>query len=524
MATFGTGQQAILPNEEFGNKAAGLSEMAASGIPVPPGFSLGVVVCREYFDNGEVLPGDVPDLLRQGIAYLEQATAKGFGNERRPLLVSVRSGAPISMPGIMDTILNVGLTPHTVHGLIYQTGNPQFAWDTYRRFLENFGESVFGHDPKKYRVLLNAVIGKEGISDERELDYQSLRTLCQQYERQFFSDSDEIYLRDVLRQLERCTIAVIRSWMSPRAESFRRMNLVEGDTGTAVTVQAMVFGNMGASSGAGVAFTRNPWTGVRELLVDFRFGAQGEDVVSGDRSAATQLELADALPEIHQDLLTIGSQLETRFRDMQDLEFTIQEGRLYILQSRSGKRAPLAALRVAVDLCREGVISHHEARTRLKGIDLGSIEIQRVNSDEPPVAWGVPASGGVAQGSIVFSSERAEAESARGPVILVRETASPDDIEGIGISEGILTARGARTSHAAVVARQMGKVCVVNCTELAIDTQKHRCTIGPASLREGEIISLDGNSGAVYRGRVKVIREKPDSLIEAVRTWELFPY
>jgi pyruvate,orthophosphate dikinase len=307
--------------------------------------------------------------------------------------------------------------------------------------------------------------------------------------------------------------------MNPRASEFRRINHIDDAVGTAVTVQAMVFGNMGFSSGAGVAFTRNPWTGEKELLIDFRSGAQGEDVVSGALSASPMEDLADRLPEVYRELLQTGSRLEEHFCDMQDIEFTVQEGRLFILQTRSGKRSPLADLKISVDLCQEGIITKEEVLKRLQGIELDAIESQSVHSANPPIAYGVSASGGVAAGSIAFSADRAVQDKVKGDVILVRETASPDDINGIDASAGILTAHGARTSHAAVVARQMGKVCVVNCADLVIESGKHRCDINGFSFREGDIISIDGNSGAIYNGKVEIVHQKPDDLIAVVRQW-----
>lgn len=519
METFGFGQQNVLPAEEFGNKAAGLAAISTLGIPVPSGFALSVSVCRKYFAEGRTFSSDSRQLLVQGIAFLEQATGNVFAGSRRPLLVSVRSGAPVSMPGIMDTILNVGLTPTSVRGLIARTGSPRFVYDSYRRFLENFGVCVFGHDPREYQRMLRKEIEEAELADERELDFQSLRTLCQNYTTLYSSKEERQSLSDGMRQLECATVAVIRSWMNPRALDFRRMHHIEESIGTAVTVQTMVFGNMGSLSGAGVAFTRNPWSGAKDLVIDFRFGAQGEDVVSGARSASTQAELAERLPDVYRELLQTGRRLEEHFCDMQDIEFTVQEGRLFILQNRTGKRSPLAGLRIPVDLCREGIITREEALKRLDGIDPGAIELQSVHAVEPPISHGISASGGVATGSIAFSAERAVGDSVQGTVILVRETASPDDIAGIDASAGILTSRGARTSHAAVVARQMGKVCVVNCTDLAIEPGKHRCTINGLSFHEGDILSLDGNTGAVYRGKVKIIRQKPDDLIAIVQQW-----
>jgi pyruvate,orthophosphate dikinase len=521
LALIGIGQQNMMPAAEYGNKAAGLAEMASLGVPVPPGFALPVDICREYFLNGGVLGNDVPRLLRQGIEYIERATGTTFGGVRHPLLVSVRSAAPVSMPGVMDTILNVGLTPSTVRGLLAYSGNPRFVYDTFRRFLANFGTSIFGHPPSRYILPLKEMIKKESVADERELDYQSLRTLCTTYEQLYSAPDQRECLKDAHQQLVQGTIAVIRSWASPRAEAFRSTHLLSGVSGTAVTVQAMVFGNMGASSGAGVAFTRNPWNGGKEMLIDFRFGAQGEDVVSGDREATTHAEISDVMPDVYHDLIQIGTRLETHYRDMQDLEFTVQEGRLYLLQSRSGKCAPLATLQIAVDLYEEHLISQTEALERLHDIDLDSIKVQTVEAHKPPIAFGISASGGVAYGSIALSSNRAEQDGQNGPVILVRETASPDDIAGVDISAGLLTACGARTSHAAVVARQLGKVCVVNCTVLSIEPSRHRCTIGGVSFQEGDIISIDGNTGAVYHGRVTVKSSRPDHLIDKVQRWKV---
>jgi len=517
LATFGFGQQNELTAEEFGNKAAGLATMAVLGIPVPCGFSLSVSLCRDYFDHQQALPPDTPQLFSQGITFLEQATGSIFGGERHPLLVSVRSGSPVSMPGIMDTILNVGLTPVSVRGMMAKSGSPRFVYDTYRRFLENFGVCVFNHDPRDYHLMLQDALLGEDLADERELDFQSLRTLCDEYTSLYVTDMERSCIPDARRQLECATISVLRSWMNLRAMEYRRIHGIRDSLCTAVTIQSMVFGNLGASSGAGVAFTRNPWTGIKDLLIDFRFGAQGEDVVSGARSAITQVQLAGLLPDVYREILQIGARLEEHYRDMQDLEFTIQEGRLFILQCRTGKRSPLAEFRIVIELCEEGILSWQEAQERINKIATESLELQEVRSDSPPAAYGISASGGVAQGSIAFSAERAVMDRDKGPIILVRDTATPDDIAGIDASAGILTARGARTSHAAVVARQMGKVCIVNCTDLHIEPARHRCTIREFSFHEGDVISLDGNSGAVFKGPVQVIRQKPEELLAKLR-------
>jgi len=519
MVTFGHGLQGEITSEDFGNKAAYLARIAKLGVPVPPGFSLNVSICEEYYRNGGKLPEDVPDLLRQGIAFIERATGLAFGG-RKPLLVSVRSGAPVTMPGVMETLLNVGLNREILQRMMFLTGNPRFSWDCYRRFMENFGEVVFSHDAGQYRSFLKDVLKRKGLMDEVELESSSLKLLAEGYERIFLAGGRKLS-EDVYEQLALAMEAVLRSWMNPRAQAFRRMNLVNNVRGTAVTVQAMVYGNIGPRSGAGVAFTRNPWTGENEFLLDFKFGAQGEDVVSGARSAVTQKELMETMPQVYQELLAVGKKIESHFKDMQDIEFTVQEGKLYILQSRDGKRSPLAALRIAAELCQEGIISPQVALEKLRGVDIESISNQKVISHDSPLASGVSASSGVASGRIAFTGEAAERFSALGPAILVREIVTPDDIQGITICAGILTARGARTSHAAVVARQMGKVCIVNCTDLEIDVPNHKCRLGGRELSEGDDITLDGNAGLVYldHGKVDVVYEKPLALIDIVKSW-----
>jgi pyruvate,orthophosphate dikinase len=520
MITFGPGKAAGASAGDFGNKAAILAQIAAQGVPVPPGFSLGVSVCEDYYANDERLPGDVDSLLETGIAYLERATGLTFGSDRRPLLVSVRSGAPVSMPGIMDTVLNVGLNKDTLRGLIYMTGNPRFAWDTYRRYLENFGEIVLGYETAGFREALEGTMTREGVADETELDFRSLQTLTERYERIFDRDGERRFPADVREQLRTAVTAVIRSWKGARAESFRRMNLGGGARGTAVTVQAMVYGNMGLKSGAGVAFSRNPWTGEKAMLVDFKFGAQGEDVVSGSQGAATQAEVMVAMPDIYRELQAIAAKLELFYRDLQDIEFTVQEGKLFILQSRSGKRGTLAALRTAVDMVDEGLIKPQEALARLKGVPVDEIVVQRLIDPGEPAGAGISASSGIASGRIALTGQRAEDFATSGTVVLVRETASPDDLPGIGASAGLLTARGARTSHAAVVARQLGKVCIVGCTDLTIDVRHRRCLIGTRTLDEGDEITLDGSTGKVYAGRIAVTEVRPDDLLDRLRRWK----
>ncbi|HTY90608.1 MAG TPA: PEP/pyruvate-binding domain-containing protein [Methanocella sp.] len=519
MVVFGAGTTAEALPQEFGNKAAVLVKMASLGIPVPPGFALGVTICDDYYRNNEVLPDYVDEMLKRGISHLEKATGLTFGSGRRPLLVSVRSGAPISMPGIMDTMLNIGLNREIIQGLIYMSGNPRFAWDTYRRYLENFGTIVLGYEGSKFQAILHEIMEDVGVTDETALDFKSLKLITGRYEAMLQRNGGPKFPENVYDQLRAASIAVLRSWNSPRAANFRRLNLVGAARGTAVTVQAMVFGNMGRFSGAGVAFSRNPWTGGKELVVDYKLGAQGEDVVSGSQGASTQKEMAHLMPEAYRDLQAVATRLEQYFKDMQDIEFTVQEARLFILQSRSGKRSPYAALRIAVEMVDEGLITPKVALRLLEGVDIDSIIIQRLNASGEPLGAGISASVGVAAGRIALTCERAEEDSARSPVILVRETASPDDIAGIKAAGGLLTARGARTSHAAVVARQMGKVCVVNCADLSIDLARHRINIGKAMLHEGDEITLDGSSGLVYAGHLSTTTEKPVDLLAKVAKW-----
>lgn len=521
LVTFGCGLPDNVPSEEFGNKAANLATIASLGVRVPPGFCLGVSLCEEYFKSGKKLPFDLPDLLKAGTSRLEKTTGLSLGSSRKPLLVSVRSGAPVSMPGVMETILNIGLSRESVRGLISLSGNPRFAWDSYRRLIQNFGEVICRHPSGLYRRALHAAMEKEGVTDEVELDAFSLRDLAYEYERIYSLTEGQKFPEQAMEQMGMAVEAVIGSWEGPRAEAFRRLNLIREVRGTAVTIQNMVFGNIGTRSGAGVAFTRNPWQGDSRILVDFKFGAQGEDVVSGNQSATTQDEFREALPGVYQELLDTAKRLELFFKDMQDLEFTVQDGEIFILQTRGGRRSPYAALKIATDLCQEGIISPPDVIWMLREVDIDAITIDFIKTKDHPIAVGIPASGGVAAGAIAFSTPRAEELASEGQdVILVRETPSPDDIPGIKASCALLTARGARTAHAAVVARQMGKICVVGCEDLVLDESRKRCLISGQEFSEGSIITVDGNSGRIFRGEVEYSTDRPSRLIELVREWE----
>ena len=518
IAFIAPGSSGALQPAVFGNKAANLARMASLGVPVPPAFVLGVSVCEDYFRNDGRLPEDVPDLLEQGLRHLELATGLRYGDRRRPLLVSVRSGAPVSLPGLMETLLNVGLSRQTLEGVVFATGNPRFAWDSYRRLVQSVGETVFGHQPTLYESVMARTLRSEGIPDAGELDSRTLRTIANEYEELFAEAVGSRFPASPTEQLKLAVTAVLQSARSARVDSFVKADMLREAPSTAVTVQAMVFGNAGMSSGAGVVFTRNPATGFPEMMVDFKLGAQGDDVVSG-RATGSAAEFERTLPGAAEELKGVCHRLEVAYGDMQDVEFTVQEKKLFILQSRSGKRAPLAALRIAVDLVSEGVLSEEQAQARLTGVALDDIVITRVETSERAIAHGEPASTGVASGRAAFSSESAEVYAGQGPVILVTDSLSPDDLPGVVAASGVLAAHGARTAHAAVVARQLGKVCIVNCSELVLGMASQKAQLGRRRLKEGDMITLDGNTGDVYWGEIAVTEERPVELLATVAGW-----
>ncbi|MBN1432887.1 MAG: hypothetical protein JW931_08965 [Methanomicrobiaceae archaeon] len=517
---FGGNEKRTGENEVFGNKAAYLSKLSVMGIPVPPGFCLGVPICNEYYYGSCTLPDDLESLIRTGITFIEECTGRKFGDSKKPLLLSIRSGAAVSMPGVMDTLLNVGMNAQSLEGLILKTGNPGFAWDIYRRLLENYGVIVLGHEPALYRDLLRRTLQEEGINDECLLDFDSLRKLAKNYETLLQKKSGKPFPQNAYEQLDYCVKAVLDSWMSKKARSYREIHKLDSPGGTAVTIQSMVFGNLNSNSGAGVAFSRNPWTGNRGIVVDFKFRAQGEDVVSGYEAGTSRDELITRMGPIYQELKKTAGQLEKNFRDMQDFEFTVENGRLFILQTRPGKRAQLAALKIASDMVEEGLISIDEGLDNIRDINTSRIFVETVNSAEKPAATGDSASLGVVSGKIAFGQEKSVFFAETGKSVLVKEYASPDDIGAIAAASGILTARGARTSHAAVVARQMGKVCIVNCKELEIELSKKRCFIGGKEFHEGDTITLDGSSGHIYPGEAEFSIIRPLDLIEKVEGWK----
>jgi len=522
--------------QEVGNKAWNLMRMAAAGLSVPPGFVLPTSWCRTRrrgrADNGvggradhglEWRGNDVAlrEALSAGIARLEAATGLGFGSGRRPLLVSVRSGAPVSMPGMLETVLDVGLTAHSVQGLIRLTGNPRLAWDCYRRLVQSYAEVVALLPTEPFDAILRQAVEAEQAESERDLDFRALRTVTRAMLDRFQALSGAPFPDDPSEQLRSAAEAVFHSWEGAKSVSYRRLNDIRDDIGTAVTVQTMVFGNAGGASGSGVGFTRDPATGERALYFDFCFNGQGEDVVSGRRRLADDDRLLRVLPAIHAELLQVRARLETLFGDAQDFEFTVQDGTLYLLQTRTAKRTPLAALRIAVEMVEERLITPAEALLRLRDVDLDAVGRTRFAPPLPaPLAVATVAGPGVASGPLALDTAAAERFALAGtPPILVRRELVTGDIAGMAKAAGILTATGSRTSHAAVVARQLAKVCLIGCEALSFDLERRTCRLGARVLAEGDPISLDGNAGAVYPGALIVLTERPERELAAIAAW-----
>ncbi len=505
-----------------GSKAHNLMRMAGRGLPVPPGFVLGTNLCRAYLDRGASALDGLDDTLARELDALGARTGRRFGDPKRPLLVSVRSGAAVSMPGMMETVLNAGLTETTLRGLLRLTGNPRLAADCRRRLVQQFAEVVHGVKPKRFDEILAAKLAEEGLARVDELDSRALGELASAYEDVFETLTGGPFPASPLAQFKASVEAVLKSWMSERAQSYRKLNGISDRAGTAIIVQTMVFGNAGPTSGSGVGFTRDPSNGANALYVDYLANAQGEDVVSGRTNALGMDELERRAPEAHRQLALARDLLEREFGDMQDFEFTVEEGRLYMLQARSGKRTPLAALRIAIDLVREGAIAPEAGLALLEGLDLDAIEATELSPPEgtKPIARGAPASAGAASGAAVFDPGRVAAFKREGkPVALVREETETADIQALAEAVALVTARGARTSHAAVVARQLGKACVVGCDGLAIDPGGRRGSFGGVEIREGETITVDGTAGLVFQGEQPIARVKPADLVAEVRRW-----
>jgi pyruvate,orthophosphate dikinase len=508
--------------QEMGFKAYNLARMASVGLPVPQAFVLGTRFCRDYFKHGHKLPPDMRELLAAQIRRLELASGLTFGSDRRPLLVSVRSGAPISMPGMMDTVLDVGLTEMTLRGLLRMTGNPRLVWDSYRRLVQSFAEVAHHCEAAAFDAILDRHLQSAGVGRCQELDYRSLTQVAREYLALFETLTRRAFPQDPLEQLEEAVRAVFESWQSAKAKEYRRINKLDDDLGTAVTIQRMVFGNAGGTSGAGVAFTRDPASGENTLYMDFLFNAQGEDVVSGRRALEDSIRLRDILPGVFQQLQDARHALEAEFLDAQEIEFTVQDGAFFLLQTRTAKRTPWAALRIAVEQVHEGLIDPDAALERLKAYDLDEIQDVRLTTVDGArmLCRADSASIGVASGVIALDAAAANKAAAAGKdVILIREETSTDDIGGVAVARGILTALGGRTSHAAVVARQLNKVCLVGCRDLVIDLATRRCAISGEWLNEGDLICLDGHSGQVFAGAPQLVVEKPTAYLAEVVEW-----
>ena len=492
----------------LGGKGANLAEMTNIGLPVPQGFTVTTEACTKYYDDGKKLSQEVIDQILEGLKKIEKLDNKKFGDKTNPLLVSVRSGARASMPGMMDTVLNLGLNDEVVEGLANLTNNPRFAYDSYRRFIQMFSDVVMGLDKSKFERIIDQMKEERNIKLDIEFSADDLKLMATKFKEFYKEQMHEEFPQEPVHQLIEAVKAVFRSWDNPRANYYRRMNDIPSDWGTAVNVQTMVFGNMGETSGTGVAFTRNPSTGEKKLYGEYLMNAQGEDVVAGIRTPNPISLLETQNPEIYEQFTKICKTLEDHYNDMQDMEFTIEKGKLYMLQTRNGKRTAHAALKIAVDLVNEGRISQDQALLMIDPKQLDALLHPQFNAkdlkESKVIATGLPASPGAAAGKIVFTAQRAkELASSKNKVVLVRLETSPEDIEGMAVSEGVLTARGGMTSHAAVVARGMGTACVAGCNALIVNEEEHYCTIAGQRFNEGDEISIDGSTGNVYGNLVK---------------------
>ena len=496
--------------ELLGGKGANLAEMTNLGMPVPQGFTVTTEACTRYYTDGKVIGDDIVEQIYAALAETEKVAGKKFGDDKDPFLVSVRSGARASMPGMMDTILNLGLTDVSVVGLANLTNNPHFAYDAYRRFIAMFSDVVMEIPKNEFEAVLDEFKEKKGVKYDRDLSADDLKEVVVRFKEIYKKHMGVDFPQDPKVQLMEAVKAVFRSWDNPRAIYYRRMNDIPGDWGTAVNVQSMVFGNMGETSGTGVAFTRNPSTGEKKLYGEYLLNAQGEDVVAGIRTPEPISHLQEQMPDVYQQFVDIATKLEAHYRDMQDMEYTIERGKLYMLQTRNGKRTAAAALKIAVDLVDEGVLSEEEAVLKVEPKQLDTLLHPNFDAaavkKAPVIAKGLPASPGAATGGIYFTAdEAAEHGKNKEKVILVRRETTPEDIEGMDFSQGILTVFGGMTSHAAVVARGMGRAAVVGCGALKIDEEAKTLTVGDKVYHEGDFISLDSSTGNVYDGQIATV-------------------
>ena len=510
--------------ELLGGKGANLAEMTGLGLPIPQGFTVTTEACTDYYNNGKQISDEIKEQIFAALAQLEELQGKTFGDTNDPLLVSVRSGARASMPGMMDTILNLGLNDEAVEGFANKTGNPRFAYDSYRRFIQMFSDVVMEMSKTFFEGILDEIKEAKGAKFDTDLTADDLKEVIARYKAIYKEKMGEDFPQDPKEQLMGAVMAVFRSWDNPRANYYRRMNDIPSSWGTAVNVQEMVFGNMGDTSGTGVAFTRNPATGEKKLFGEFLMNAQGEDVVAGVRTPQTIDQLAEVMPEAYQQFVDISSKLEYHYRDMQDMEFTIENKKLFMLQTRNGKRTAAAALKIACDLVDEGMISEEEAVAMIDPKSLDSLlhptfpkeELDRV----APVGQGLAASPGAAAGQIVFTADDVVEWVDKGhKVILVRLETSPEDIEGMHFARGILTVRGGMTSHAAVVARGMGTCCVSGCGDIVMDEANKKFTLAGKEYKEGDWISLDGSTGNIYGEAIPTVDASISGEFGRIMAW-----
>ncbi len=509
----------------LGGKGANLAEMTNLGIPVPPGFTITTEACKYYYKENKTLPQNLMNEVRSKILEIENSTGKSFGSKTNPLLFSVRSGSVFSMPGMMDTILNLGLNDETVEALAVNSNNPRFAWDSYRRFIQMFSDVAMEIPKYEFDDIFNDIKENENVKEDFNISVDGLKEIVKRYKKVYAEYMNEDFPKDPYKQLELAINAVFKSWMNPRAITYRRLHKIDDDLGTAVNVQSMVFGNLGENSGTGVCFSRNPSTGKKGIFGEFLMNAQGEDVVAGIRTPSDISKLKEINENVYNEFNDILCKLEKHYKDMQDVEFTIENGKLYFLQTRNGKRTGRASLNIAVDLFNEGLITKEEALLKVEPSSLNQLMHFQFDpkdiSIKDAITVGLPASPGAASGAVVFNAEDVKNMNSKGiKTILAREETSPEDIDGMVLAEGILTARGGMTSHAAVVARGMGKCCVAGCSELRID-EKNKIikTKNGNVIKEGEIISIDGTTGKVYIGDIKKIEPQLSGNFETLMTW-----
>ena len=505
----------------LGGKGAGVAEMTNTGVPVPPGFTITTEACNEYFKIGKQFPADLWNQALVALAVIEEKTGKRFGDPENPLLVSVRSGAKFSMPGMMDTVLNVGLNPQTLEGIAKLTGNDRFAWDAYRRLIQMFGKTVKGIEGRKFEHILDKYKAKTAGKQDTDLTVEMLKKVVDDFKALYQKELSVEFPDNVHEQMSQAIEAVFASWFGKRAVDYRNSQKIAHDLGTGVNVQTMVFGNMGNDSGTGVAFTRNPATGEKALYGEYLVNAQGEDVVAGIRTPKKIAQLKDEMPEVYEQFVAISNQLEKHYRDVQDMEFTVERGKLWMLQTRTGKRTAQAAVKIAVDMANEGVISKEEALQRLDPMTINQLLLPRFDEKAKKVAGvlakGLNASPGAATGIAAFDADTAEEWGKAGKaVILVRPETNPDDVHGMLVAKGILTQRGGATSHAAVVARGLGLPCVAGCESILVDAEKKIMKADGKIIKQGDYLSIDGTTGEVLAGQIATIRPDFDKEVDLV--------